>query len=53
MPDAPDRRMLIELAVLYFKILLGFKLLLWLWLIVVERYTYNRGTLGAREGTGV
>jgi hypothetical protein len=53
MPDAPDRRMLIKLAVLYFKILSGFELLLWLRLIVVEGHAHGRGTLGAQEGTGV
>jgi hypothetical protein len=53
MPDALDRRVLIELAILCFKILSGFKLLLWLWLIVVKRHAYGRGTLGAREETSV
>jgi hypothetical protein len=53
MPDAPDRRMPMELAVPCFKILSSFELLLRLRLIVVERHAHGRGTLGAREGTGV
>jgi hypothetical protein len=53
MPDAPDCCMLIKLAVLCFKILLGFELLLWLWLIVVKKHTYDYSILGACEGTSV
>jgi hypothetical protein len=53
MPDAPDRCMLIELAILCFKILLGFELLFRLQLIVVKRHAYDRGTLGAYKGTSI
>jgi hypothetical protein len=53
MPDALNRCILIKLVILCFKILSGFKLLLWLWLIVVKRHAYSCGTLGACEGTGV
>ena len=53
MPDAPDRCILIKLVILYFKILLSFKLLLWLWLIVVKRHAHGYSTLNAREETGV
>jgi hypothetical protein len=53
MPDAPNCCMLIKLAVLCFKILSGFKLLLWLWLIVVKRHAYSHSTLGTCKETDV
>jgi hypothetical protein len=53
MPDAFDCCILIKLVILYFKILLGFKLLLWLWLIVVKKHTHGYNTLSAQEGTDV
>jgi hypothetical protein len=53
MLDVSDCCILIKLAILCFKILSGFELLLWLWLIVVKRHAYSYSILGAYKGTDI